>query len=117
MTQFVGAEYIIANMLIKKCKNGQEMVSLAEISKCGIEVQRILVEENIDAVFFTSRDEIYHAIYDFTDYFTCQYDDGQIVGIKINPTKQIGDLETRFVGSVPETIVEAMTKAIDLVAA
>lgn len=118
MTKFIGAEYVIANMLIKKMENGETSVSLAELSRCGIEVQRISIKEEIDAIFLTSRSEIFHAIYDFTDYFQCQYDeDDQISGITINADKEIMDLQERFVGFIPKTIVDVLLRAIDIIAA
>lgn len=117
MTKFIGAEYVIANMLIKKMEKGEKSVSLAELSRCGIEVQRISIEEKIDAVFLTSRSEIFHAIFDFSDYFQCQYDeDDQLVSITINQNKKLDDLQERFVGFIPQIIVEVLTKAMDKVA-
>lgn len=117
MTQFIGAEYLIANLLIQKMKNNKPFVSLEELSRYGIEVRRISVEEDLDAVFLLSRIEIYNAIFDFSDYFQCEYDDhDQIKGITISKTKGIEDLETRFVGFIPDNIVDVLRQAITVMA-
>ena len=114
MTKFVGAEYVIANMLIKKLQKDETSVSLTELSQCGVQVQRVLTEKALDAVFLTSRSEIFHAIYDFSDYFQCQYDeDDQLMGITINSNKKIDDLQERFVGYIPKEIVDVLIKAIE----
>ncbi len=75
-------------------------------------VRRISSEENIDAIFLTFMPDIYNAIYDFTDYFTCKYEDGRLAGITINSDKQVTDLESRFMGYIPEDIIKILELAI-----
>ena len=66
MTEFIGAEYLIARMLIEK---HEQVISTAELNRLGICVRRLSIEEGVGAVFLTSRDEVYSAIYDYSDYF------------------------------------------------
>ena len=113
MRQFVGAEYVIANLLIRKKKAGQNYVSMEELILCGVKVQRILKKNSIDAIFLTTRDEFYEAIYDFSDFFSCEFDDitGRIKQVEIKDGKNIKDLEDRFVGYIPEEIVKIIEEA------
>lgn len=99
MATFVGAEYIIANLLIaiKKVRK-RETVTLDELSEAGIYIQRQSISENINAIFLSSSDQVASAIYDFSDYF--EYD-REINSIRIVKTKKIEDLESRFVGYLP----------------
>lgn len=118
MTRFVGAEYLIASILIEKGKKGQNYVSLPDLSTYGIFVQRLSVREKVDAVFLTSKTQFFNAIYDFSDYFDCEFDsDEQIKGIKINKTKDINDLNYRFMGYLPKEIYDFLTKAVEQYAA
>lgn len=110
MTKFVGAEYLIASMLIEKKKLGTSYVTLDELGKCGVFVQRMSVERNIDAVFLTSKAQFFAAIYDFSDYFECIVDiDNQINGIAIQNSKDIDDLEYRFMGRLPQDIFDFLS--------
>lgn len=112
MTKFVGAEYLIASMLIEKKKNGINYVTLDELGKCGVYIQRMSIEQKIDAVFLTSKSQFYNAIYDFSDYFECTLNsDNQLVGITIQQSKNIDDLEYRFVGRLPKSILDFLSNA------
>ena len=73
MATFVGAEYIIANLLIALKKiNKRDTVTLDELSEAGIYIQKQSINENINAIFLSSSDQVASAIYDFSDYF--EYD-------------------------------------------
>lgn len=53
MATFVGAEYIIANLLIAMKKNhNRDSISLEELSSAGVYIQRQSLEKDIDAIFF-----------------------------------------------------------------
>lgn len=116
MTVFIGAEYLIGNMLInkiKECKRQADAcVLINELNQCGVRVRHIAYKEDIDAIFLTFISDIYNAIYDFTDYFTCKYEDGRLAGITINSNKQIADLESRFIKCVPPNITRIFEFAI-----
>lgn len=114
MTEFVGAEYLIARMLIEK---HEQEISTAELNRLGICVRRRSIEEGIGAVFLTSRDEVYSAIYDYSDYFQCIYDeDNKLCGIKINENKNIDDLR-KFIKFLPDVIMRLLDEAIKEIAA
>lgn len=114
MTTFIGAEYFIASILIEKRKNGVNSVTMEEMGKAGIYVQRLSVRENIDAVFLTSKSQLFNAIYDFSDYFEYETDCfGGIRGIQIKQSKSIDDLENRFMGYLPQKIVNFLSEAIN----
>lgn len=110
MTKFVGAEYLIASMLIEKKKNGINRVTLDELGRCGIYVQQMSVQQKLDAVFLTSKPQFYSAIYDFSDYFECIFDaNNELSGISIRQSKSVDDLEYRFVGRLPKTIFDFLS--------
>ena len=112
MIQFVGAEQLIAMMLIEKAKSGKTKITLDELGRYGICVQKMSVKEKVDAVFLTARIQFYSAIFDFSDYFKCEFDtDGKIIAISIQNTKNIDDLNYRFMGYLPQNIVELLSKA------
>ena len=70
MATFVGAEYIIANLLIAMKKyHKKESISLEELSSAGVYIQQLSIEESIDAIFLSSTDQLSTAIFDFSDYF------------------------------------------------
>lgn len=110
MTKFVGAEYLIASMLIEKKKNGTNSVTLDELGRCGIYVQQMSIQQKLDAVFLTSKPQFYNAIYDFSDYFECIFDaNNELKEIAIRQSKSVGDLEYRFVGRLPKTIFDFLS--------
>ena len=115
MTEFVGAEYLIARMLIAK---HEQEISTSELNKLGICVRRLSIEEGVGAVFLTSREEVYSAIYDYSDYFQCIYDeDNKLCGIKINESKNTNDLIVKFIKYLPDYIMKLLDEAINEIVA
>lgn len=115
MTEFVGAEYLIAKMLIEK---HEKTISTAELNRLGVCVRRLSIEEGIGVVFLTSREEVYSAVYDYSDYFQCVYDaDNKFSGIKINENKNVDDLSVKFMKYLPNDIVKLLDEAIKELAA
>ena len=113
MTSFVGAEYLIACLLIAKKRNGKDYVAIDELAKYGVIIQKMSHEEDIDAVFLTSKSQFFNAIYDFSDYFSCQYnEDDQLTGICITKDKKIEDLEERFMGYLPKEIFDFLSAVV-----
>ena len=100
MTEFVGAEYFIARMLIEK---HEQEISTVELNRFGICVRRLSIEEGVGAVFLTSREEVYSAIYDYSDYFQCIYD--------------VDDLNGKFIKYLPDDIMKLLDEAIKEIAA
>ncbi len=99
MATFVGAEYIIANILIALKKlNKREAVTLDELNEAGIFIQKQSLSEDIDAIFLSSSEHVVSAIYDFSDYFSYDQKTNSIYIVK---TKNIDDLESRFMGYLP----------------
>lgn len=118
MTEFVGAEYLIARMLIEKQEQEISTISTAELNRLGICVRRLSIEEGVGAVFLTSREEVYSAIYDYSDYFQCIYDeDNKLSGIKINEDKNADDLNVKFIKYLPDAIIKLLDDAIKKIAA
>lgn len=110
MTEFVGAEYLIAKMLIEK---HEQEISTVELNRLGICVRRLSIEEGLGAVFLTSREEVYSAVYDYSDYFQCVYDaDNKLSGIKINENKNVDDLDVKFMKYLPDDIMKLLDEAI-----
>lgn len=115
MTEFVGAEYLIARMLIEK---REREISTAELNRLGICVRRLSIEEGVGAVFLTSREEVYSAIFDYSDYFQCIYDeDNKLSGIKMKEDKSADDLSIKFMRYLPDNIIRLLDEAIKKIAA
>lgn len=115
MTEFVGAEYLIARMLVEEYR---QEISIAELNRLGICVRRRSIEEGVGVVFLTSRDEVYSAIYDYSDFFQCIYDeDNKLSGIKINKNKNVEDLKSKFIKYLPDAIMKLLDEAIREIAA
>lgn len=111
MIRFVGAEYLIATMLLEKAKDGKREITMDELGKYGIYVQRESVINKLDTVFLVSKPQIITAIYDCSDYFEFELDSNeQITGITINATKGLDDLEFRFMGRLPREILDFLLK-------
>ena len=103
MATFVGAEYIIANILIALKKIGKrESVTLNELTEAGIYIQKQSLSEDINAIFLSSSDQVASAIYDFSDYFEYNKEEDAIYIVK---TKNIEDLESRFMGYLPFNVL------------
>lgn len=116
MTNFVGAEYVIAIMLIEKARNSISSVSINELSKYGIHIQHMANSEKLDAVFLTSKSQLFNAIYDFSDYFSYELDsEGNLSQIYLNSSKDVSDLEFRFLGYIPQKILEILIEGVNLV--
>lgn len=117
MTSFVGAEYVIASMLIEKARFGKTTVSFNELSSYGVCVQQKANAKKVDAVFLTSKSQLFSAIYDFSDYFTCQFNqEGQLESIMIERTKDISDLEYRFMGFLSKAISDILIEVAKKIA-
>lgn len=110
MVTFVGAEYIIANLLIAlKRINKRETVTLDELSEAGVYIREMSLSEDIDAIFLSSSEQVATAIYDFSDYF--EYD-RETDAIKVVKTKKIEDLESRFMGYLPFDVLSFLVKRL-----
>lgn len=109
MATFVGAEYIIANVLIAlKRLNKRDMVTLEELSEAGIYIQKqSLIDVDIDAIFLSSSEQVASAIYDFSDYFEFDRESNAIYIVK---TKNIDDLESRFMGYLPFNVLNFLVE-------
>lgn len=98
-------------MLIEKKKKGTNFITFDELGQCGVDIQKMSNEQRIGAVFLTSKSQFYNAISDFSDYFDCTFNsDNQVVGITIQQSKSIDDLEYRFVGRLPKTIFDFLSQ-------
>lgn len=118
MTRFVGAEYVVANLLIEEKKKGCNYVSFDNLGKCGIYVQQESLMKNIDVIFLTSRPQFLETIYDFSEYFECKVDEnGNAIGILLKSSKDIDDLQYRFIYYLPTDISEFLVEAVQRFAA
>ena len=109
MATFVGAEYIIANVLIALKKfNKKDTITLDELSEAGIYIQKHSLSNNeIDAIFLSSSKQVVTALYDFSDYFEYDRENGSI---RIVKTKNIKDLESRFIRYLPFNVLSFLVK-------
>lgn len=115
MATFVGAEYIIANLLIAMKKNhNRDSISLEELSSAGVYIQKQSLEKDIDAIFLSSTDQLSTALFDFSDYFEYDATQQEIFVVK---TKKITDLESRFIGYLPFTVLRFLVEVANEVVA
>ena len=105
----VGAEYIIANALIALNKKGIKQIKMSALQNFGIEVQKICIEQSVDAVFLYSKNNVSAAIYDYSDYFD-YFDDDKDPLIRIKNSANIEDIEDRFIGFLPLAVLRIMMK-------
>ncbi|MCL2046789.1 MAG: hypothetical protein FWG88_10455 [Oscillospiraceae bacterium] len=105
MDVFVGAEYIIANALIALKAKGIDQIKFSELHDLGIEIQKICNEKAVDAVLLLSGNNVTSAIYSFSDYFT-YIDDDIDPSIQLNSSKDIIDLQNRFIGYLPVILLK-----------
>lgn len=111
MITFVGAEYIIANLLIAmKKKQNRESISLKELSSAGVYIQKLSIEKNVDAIFLSSSDQLSTAIFDFSDYFEL---DSVNQEIRIVKSRKVSDLESRFVGYLPFDVLVFLVQTVN----
>ena len=114
MTTLVGAEYIIANILIAENRNNHNnSISMERMLLAISYIQNLAKERDIAAEFCVSYPDLMQAIDSFSDYFTFE---NQIISIA--PGKKLDDLKSRFIGYLPlyviSFIVDASKKAVML---
>ena len=106
MTTFVGAEYIIANLLIAMKKNhNRDSISFEEVCRACEYIQEQSLKKDIDAIFLSSTDQLSMAIFGFSDYFEYNSDQRKI--------SIIFDLENRFIGYLPFDVLIFLVDATD----
>lgn len=107
MYTFVGAEFVIANILIARAEKGRPEISLKELNDYGIHAQRYCIDHNVDALFLVSSDQIHNAIYNFSDYFEFSKDTMSI-HIKKGSEQSV---KARFLGFLPFDIIKAIIQS------
>ena len=116
MSTFVGAEYLIANLIIATAtKNGSSDVSMSHLEDFGIEVQKRCIADDIDAVLLMSKSGVVEALYDFSDYFTWNNAEDKLL-IKKNDTITIDALKARFMGFLPSSVLKVIIELAEKVA-
>ena len=112
MTTFVGAEYVIANILIAEELNyHNDSISIEQLMSAISYIQNLAKERGIAAEFCVSYPDLMKAIDSFSDYFNFN---NQIVSIA--PGRKLDDLKSRFIGYLPlyviSFLVDASKKAV-----
>ena len=111
MATFVGAEYIIANVLIAlKRRKNKATISRSELNDFCIYIQKMSIEKDLDVIFLISQDQLDLALFDFSNYF--EYSESGNI-ICINKNKQITDLASRFVGYLPWNVLAFLVEMTD----
>lgn len=115
MKEFVGAEFLIAKMILAK---NSAAISITELNKLGVNVRRLSINEGVNVVFLTSREEVYSAVWDYSDYFESSYDkEGNLSSIKIKSGKNLTDLNDKFLKLLPLEVMNLLDKAIESIGA
>lgn len=107
MITFVGAEYIIANLIIALNKTS---ISFNKLSDLDIYLKKMTIKKNIDIVCFTSQDQLKLACLNFPEYFICNKNNNTIY---LNNKRSINDLKSRFIGYLPIDIIIFLLESID----
>lgn len=112
MVEFVGAERLIAKMLVAKGERMEDaQVSIGDLNRFGVYARRL--SHKTDTIFLTSRQDVRSALYDYADYFQCIYDaDGKLCGVKINEQKHMSDLHRQFIDTLPTHIQSILDEAL-----
>lgn len=111
MTNFVGTEYIIATILAEQIKRGKSYVSLNNLGRCGICAQHMANSQGIDVIFLNSKVQVINTIYNYSDYFKCVFNNnGDINAIILDYSKDINDLEYRFIAYLPQAIFDILVE-------
>ena len=98
MITFVGAEYIIANLMIALNKTS---ISFNELSDLDIYLKKMTIKKDIDVVFLTSQDQLKLACLDFPEYFIYNENNNTIY---LNNKRSMNDLMSRFIGYLPLSV-------------
>lgn len=108
---YVGAEYIIANLLIAlKRRKNRLFTSLGELMDLGSYIQQMSIEKDINAAFLISSDQIENATNGFSDYFEYSRVNNTIC---IKQQHCVKDLESKFVGYLPWEVTAFLVTTID----
>ena len=111
MTNFIGAEYIIATILTEQIKRGKSYVSLNDLCECGICAQNMANSQEIDVIFLNSKVQLINTIYNYSDYFKCVFNNnGDINGVILDYSKDINDLEYHFIVYLPQNIFDILVE-------
>jgi hypothetical protein len=109
MKTFISAEYTMANILIAMHKQKhQNSISIEDLNTVANNINNQALEQNIDAIFLISNDEITHAIFEYTDYFEYNINTKTV---SIAKNKDTAALSSRFMGYMPFDILLFLTKA------
>lgn len=109
MATFVGAEYIVANLLIAKKNHDEDSsMSLEELGNASVYIQRRSLNTDVDAIFSSSMEQLSAAVFEFCDYF--KYNEAQ-QKISVVESKEISDLKSRFIGYLPFDVLSFLVKA------
>ena len=113
MTTIVGAEYIIANLLILIGKAyNRNSVSVEEVINAGRYIQKQANENNVDVIFLFSRGQILNAVYSFPEYFEYNKETNKII---LSKFKNVSDLKNRFVAYLPFNVLQFLIKTFDVI--
>lgn len=106
---FIGAEVLIANLLISKSQRNAEF---AEINRYGICVRKLSFNRKMETVFFTSKDDVETAAKDYCDYFDILCDrDGSFSGVAMADGISPERLKKKFINPLPDDIISILNDA------
>jgi len=111
MDIFVGAEVVIAKVLIALSRRGEDRVSFRQLGNIGWNIQQRCNANGVDAIILTSGKELKAAVYDFSDYF--EYENIEEPMIRIKKSVPITDLEKRFVFCIPSDVEKVIDQETD----
>ena len=109
MTSFISGEYLIAFGLMKALQDGNDSVSFQELRNLARTMQKRFNESDIDAVIIDSN--LIDDLYTFDRYFdfvTLNH----VPYAKCKPGIGMQNLQNRFVGYLPITVLCAMMECM-----
>ena len=104
MSTLIGAEYLIGNAFV--CLGRTRNIYFNELKGYGIQVKEACSQKGIDVILFLSSSNLERAVYDFSQYFECTYNEVKKDRyISLKDDVQIESLEESFLNAFPAEIL------------
>lgn len=108
MATLIGAEYLIGNAFIALGGN-RERIYFGQLRDYGVHVKEHCASNGIDVVLLLSTNSLEKAVFDFSDYFSCHYDEEKSDRyITLQESVDSDALQERFLSALPTDVLFAL---------
>lgn len=111
MVSFVEAPYVMAVALVESTLYYKQNVTVDEICKCGFKAQQECNAQVLDAIIKSTRDDVYNAVTNYSDYFQLVDKDG-VERITYATNKDMTDMINYFIGNIPFGILKVLRSVV-----